>query len=260
MFDGAYALAGALTGWVVGLTGVGGGALMTPVLMLFFGVAPVTAVATDLWFAAITKLLGAKVHHAAGQVDWQIVRRLWLGSMPAALLVVACMSLGKRFVRWDGLGQLIGVAVMLTAFGLLLAPWLAKQLAWSQVSEMHGRSARTRAAITALAGAVVGVCVSLTSVGAGTLGSLVLLFLYPRRMTPHRLVATDITHAIPLTLVAGVGYLMAGMVDWPMLLSLLAGSIPGVWLGSRMARRFSGRILQLCLAAVLMATGLKVML
>ena len=121
MIDAAYALAGALTGLAVGLTGVGGGALMTPILLLFFGVAPTTAIATDLWLAAITKVVGARVHHGAGHVDWQVVRRLWWGSLPMASLVVTAVSLGARLAKLGWLTQAIGVVVLITAVGLLLA-------------------------------------------------------------------------------------------------------------------------------------------
>ena len=255
MIDGSYAVAGAVTGFVVGLSGVGGGALMTPLLLLFFGVAPATAIATDLWFAAITKMFGARVHHAAGNVDWQIARRLWWGSLPIALLVVTLVTFGGHIPKVDWLTRAIGAVVLFTAVGLLIAP---RSLVWARQCR-EGRTETARPMPTVLAGAVVGLCVALTSVGAGALGSVMLLYLYPTRLTPHRLVATDLVHAIPLALVAGAGYLFAGMVDGEMLLSLLAGSIPAVLVGSRMATRFSGRGIQLALAAVLMAVGLKVL-
>lgn len=121
MIDVAYALAGAFTGFVVGLTGVGGGALMTPILLIFFGVSPTTAIATDLWFAAITKLVGARVHHANGNVDWQVAKRLWLGSLPIALLIVVTVSLGTQVAKVDWLTKAIGILVLVTAIGLLVS-------------------------------------------------------------------------------------------------------------------------------------------
>ena len=259
MINGAYALAGALTGFAVGLTGVGGGALMTPILLLIFGVAPTTAIATDLWFAAITKIVGARVHHTAGTVDWQVVRRLWSGSLPVAMLVVVLVSAGAQIAKLAWLTKAIGVVVLITAVGLLLAPRIV----------VYGKDRRTatpeqfKAAqpmLTVLSGALLGLCVSMTSVGAGALGSVMLLFLYPFRMTPHRLVATDIVHAIPLALVAGLGYLFAGMVDWNMLLSLLVGSIPAVVLGSLLSGKMSGRWVQVALALVLVVAGVKVLI
>lgn len=256
MIDGSYALAGALTGFVVGLTGVGGGALMTPILLIFFGVAPATAIATDLWFAAFTKIVAARIHHGTGKVDWVVVKRLWWGSLPMALLVVVLISLGAKLQKVDWLSQAIGIVVLITAIGLFLAPRLQRAARTRRL----GQPARFKAmqpALTITAGAVLGLCVALTSVGAGALGSVMLLYLYPLRMTPHTLVATDIVHAIPLAIVAGLGYLFAGMVDWQMLISLLAGSVPAVIAGSLAARRFAARWLQVALGAVLMAVGIK---
>ncbi len=256
MIDIAYAVAGALTGFVVGLTGVGGGALMTPILLLFFGVAPTTAIATDLWFAAITKLVGARIHNDAGQVDWQVARRLWIGSLPMAIGVVVLMSLASPLGKIGWLTQAIGVVVLVAAVGLLVAPRLliaARQRRLDNTVQF--KSAQPM--LTVLAGAALGLCVTLTSVGAGAMGSVILLFLYPLRMTPHRLVATDLAHAIPLAIVAGMGYLFAGMVDWLMLISLLAGSIPAIVIGSLLAQKTSGRIVQISLAVILMGVGVK---
>lgn len=256
MIDASYAAAGALTGFVVGLTGVGGGALMTPILLLVFGVAPTTAIATDLWFAAITKMVGAAIHHDAGQVDWQVVRRLWSGSLPMALAVVLVVSLGGPLVKVDWLTQAIGSVVLITAVGLLFAPKLFA-LARGRRLENPARFKAAQPLLTVLGGATLGICVALTSVGAGALGSVMLLYLYPLRMTPHRLVATDLVHAIPLAVVAGLGYLLAGLVDWGMLSSLLAGSIPSIIAGSLLARRVSGRWIQICLAFILLVAGWK---
>lgn len=259
MIDVAYALAGALTGFVVGLTGVGGGALMTPILLIFFGVSPTTAIATDLWFAAITKLVGARVHHTNGNVDWQVAKRLWLGSLPMALLIVVIVSLGAQVAKVDWLTKAIGTVVLITAIGLLVAPKLVTYARGRRIGHPE-RFKAAQPALTVMSGGVLGLCVALTSVGAGALGSVMLLYLYPLRMTPHRLVATDIVHAIPLAVVAGLGYLFAGMVDWWMLASLLVGSIPTVLLGSLLAGRIPGRAIQLALALVLMAAGVKVLM
>ena len=258
MIDVAYALAGALTGFVVGLTGVGGGALMTPILLIFFGVSPTTAIATDLWFAAITKLVGARVHHTNGNVDWQVAKRLWLGSLPMALLIVVIVSLGVQVAKVDWLTKAIGIVVLITAIGLLIAPKLLAYARGRRIGQPE-RFKAAQPALTVMSGGVLGLCVALTSVGAGALGSVILLYLYPLRMTPHRLVATDIVHAIPLAVVAGLGYLFAGMVDWWMLASLLVGSIPTVLLGSLLAGRIPGRAVQLALALVLLAAGVQVL-
>lgn len=259
MIDTAYALAGALTGFVVGLTGVGGGALMTPILLIFFGVSPTTAIAADLWFAAITKLVGASVHHTNGNVDWQVAKRLWLGSLPMALLIVVIVSLGAQVAKVDWLARAIGVVVLITAIGLLVAPKLVAYARGRRIGQPE-RFKAIQPVLTVASGGILGLCVALTSVGAGALGSVMLLYLYPLRMTPHRLVATDIVHAIPLAVVAGLGYLFAGMVDWWMLASLLVGSIPSVFVGSMLAGKISGRLIQIALALVLMAAGLKVLM
>jgi uncharacterized membrane protein YfcA len=254
--DVAYVVAGALTGFVVGLTGVGGGALMTPILVLFFGIAPTTAIATDLWFAAITKLVGAQVHSNAGQVDWQVVKRLWAGSLPMALLVVVLVSLGHQVAKMDWLTKVIGIVVLIAACGLLLAPTLL-QLSRGRRLNNPEKFKYFQPSLTVLSGAVLGLFVALTSVGAGALGSVILLYLYPLRMTPHRLVATDIVHAIPLAVVAGLGYLFVGMVDGHMLVNLLAGSVPAVVIGGVLAQSVSDRRIQIALAIMLVVAGVK---
>lgn len=257
--DYAYTAAGMITGLFVGITGVGGGALMTPILMLIFGVSPVTAIATDLWFAAITKIAGASIHHKAGKVDWQVVRRLWTGSLPMALIVVLIISSGTHIGKILWLNKAIGGVVLITAFGLLTAPKLLS-IARSKRLGNPARFKSIQPAMTVLAGALLGIVVSLTSIGAGALGSVMMVYLYPLRLTPHKLVATDLVHAIPLAIVAGAGYLFAGMVDGQMLMSLLAGSIPAIIIGSLLAKKVSGRWIQILLAVVLIAAGVKTLM
>jgi len=254
-----FAFAGVFTGFVVGLTGVGGGALMTPILLLIFGIAPQTAIATDLWFAAITKIAAMQVHKRGAGVDWQVVRRLWMGSLPVAMVVVALVAFGNTVGNMQWLTKSVGVVVLITAFGLLLSPKL-RSLARNRRVTQPEHFKKFQPAWTIAAGALLGLLVALTSVGAGALGTVLLLVLYPLRMTTHKLVATDIAHAIPLALIAGTGYLFAGMVDSRMLLSLLCGSIPATIVGSLLARRFSSRWLQAALAIVLLAVGMKTLL
>lgn len=256
MIDPAYMLAGAVTGFVVGTTGVGGGALMTPILLFVFGVTPVTAVATDLWFAVITKVAGAAVHQKTGEVDWTVVRKMWTGSLPAAALCVLAVCIGAPLGRIGWLSQLVGILVLMTAIGLLLSPWLHGLARDRRIAEPE-RFKASQGTLTVVTGGVLGLCVALTSIGSGSLGTVALRYLYPFRMTPHRLVATDIVHAIPLAAVAGVGYLFAGKVNTAMLISLLAGSLPAVILGSMTARHLAGRWLQVGIALVLAASGLK---
>lgn len=175
MIDSSYAVAGAVSGFVVGLSGVGGGALMTPILLLVFGIAPTTAIATDLWFAAITKSVAVGIHNKGGQIDWQIVRRLWLGSLPVALVVVLLVSFGAKLQRIAWLTQAIGIVVVITAIGLLLAPKLSS-LARGRRLEHPREFKAAQPLLTVLAGGVLGLCVALTSVGAGAIGTVMLRY------------------------------------------------------------------------------------
>lgn len=250
-------VAGAITGFVVGLTGVGGGALMTPLLLLLFGVAPLTAVGTDLWFAAITKMFATRVHHNHGLIDWQVVRRLWVGSLSASVLTLVWMRLNP--VDENAVSMLktaIAAAVLLTAVGIVFQKPL----------QAFGRKLRTTDAehfkawqpgLTVVAGAVLGVLVTLTSVGAGALGAVFLAYLYPLRLTPPRLIATDIVHAIPLALFAGTGHLLMGNVNFGLLGNLLLGSVPAVIVGAMLSTRLPHAVLRVALAVVLLAVGAK---
>lgn len=260
MIDWNYSIAGAVTGALVGLTGVGGGALMTPILLLIFGISPTTAIATDLWFAAITKIVGASIHHQSGQIDWQVAKRLWLGSIPMALLVVIALSLGESVSKISWLNHAIGGIVILTALGMFFSHRLMEVARAKRTGSGAQRFKQLQPALTTLAGAMLGIIVALTSIGAGALGSVLLVYLYPLRMTPHRLVATDLVHAIPLAVAAGLGYLFAGKVDGHMLVSLLAGSIPSVILGSLLARKVSADWIKRILAVALIGIGAKTLL
>lgn len=258
VIDVGYVFAGALTGFVVGLTGVGGGALMTPILLLVFGVAPTTAIATDLWFAALTKIAAARIHCNAKHTDWVVAKRLWLGSIPVSILIVLLVSLGTSIQKVEWLTLAIGVLILITAIGLFFAPRLQNIARIYRIANPE-KFKSMQPSLTVLAGAVLGFCVALTSVGAGALGSIMLLYLYPLRMTPHKLVATDIVHAIPLAIVSGTGYLLAGLVDWAMLIYLLIGSIPATIIGSLVAHKSSSRWIQLSLALVLIMAAAKIL-
>lgn len=261
--DFGYSLAGIVTGLVVGITGVGGGAVMTPILILLLGVAPATAVATDLWFAAITKLFGAGIHGVGGNIDWQVVRRLWMGSIPVAIITAILVAINAKPEKVSWLTAAIGVVVLITAIGMFLAPILIRGAQANRADDPTAfRKFQTPATIAS--GGIVGGLVALTSVGAGALGSVAMTAIYPFRMTPHRLVATDIAHAIPLAIVAGTGYIVTGLiagigivVDPWMLLSMLIGSIPAIIIGSFLARRVKPRAIQLALASVLLFVGVS---
>jgi hypothetical protein len=255
--EAANIVAGFGVGLLVGLTGVGGGSLMTPILVLLFGVAPAAAVGTDLWFAAITKLAGGALHHTRGNIDWQVFRRLSLGSLTASVATIWWLKTGG--------GSQVKGGLILHALGVMLALTAAAMLFKAQMQAVGRRLRLGRAeqfkhaqpALTVLGGAVLGVLVTLTSVGAGALGAVMLAYLYPLRMTPRRLVATDLVHAIPLTAVAGTGHLAMGKVDGGLLLQLLAGSIPGVLIGAHFSDRAPERVLRPLIALVLVAVGVK---
>jgi len=247
-----YSFAGLLVGLLVGLTGVGGGSLMTPLLVLLFNFHPSTAVGTDLLYASITKSVGTAVHGARATVDWQIVRRLASGSVPAALLTLSALYLvGKPAPDVEiTIKILLGVTLILTAIAILFQ---ARIVAFAQQKLGGVRDIRPRASTIAL-GAVLGVLVSMTSVGAGAIGVTALLILYPK-LPMGRIVGSDIAHAVPLTLVAGLGHLLQGNVNLVLLLSLLAGSIPGIIIGSLVGSRAPDRILRPALALTLTVVG-----
>ncbi|MBN8809316.1 MAG: sulfite exporter TauE/SafE family protein [Sphingomonas sp.] len=255
--DPLYAIAGLAVGLLVGLTGVGGGSLMTPVLVLAFGFHPVTAVGTDLLYASVTKAAGTAVHGVSGTVDWKIVRRLALGSVPAtALTLLGLAYLGRHF---DGTQHVVsvtlGVALILTALATIYRRRILLHFAPRFERVVPAQIRRW----TILLGAVLGVLVSLSSVGAGALGMTVLLVLYPR-LPVGRLVGTDIAHAVPLTLIAGLGHWAMGSVDGALLVSLLVGSIPGIVIGSLISSRVSDRFLQPVLAGTLLVVGGRLLL
>jgi len=256
----ALVLVGALTGTLVGFTGVGGGALMTPVLMLGFSIAPLTAIATDLCFAALTKLAALRAFQPAGMVDGQVLRRLALGSLPTAALVVFFLEPEgghDRPMPW--LLPVVGGMVLLAALTLLLAPrWAAagRSRRLADPARFKGR----QGPLTVLAGVAMGAAVALTSVGAGALGSAVLLALYPLRMTPQRLVATDLAHALPLAALTGAAYALGGAVDWALLGWLLLGSLPAAYAASQLNLKTPERWLRPLLASVLVVLGLRLLL
>jgi len=259
-FDLLHGVAGLLVGAIVGVTGVGGGALMTPILVLMFGIAPTTAVGTDLLYASITKTFGTAVHHQAGTVDWQIVRRLAYGSLPAAALTLAWMHFSHMAqVRGGVMTFTLGLALLVTALGILFK---------SQIHSLGtrfrlGDSERFKAmqpAMTVACGVLLGAMVTLTSVGAGALGTAMLVYLYPLRLSAGKLVGTDLAHAIPLTLIAGLGHLTLGNVDGHLMLNLLAGSIPGVLAGSYISTRAPVGVLRTAIAFVLLFVAWKMVM
>ncbi|HEY2136596.1 MAG TPA: sulfite exporter TauE/SafE family protein [Xanthobacteraceae bacterium] len=255
--DPQYSVAGFLVGALVGMTGVGGGSLMTPILIVLFGVSPATAVGTDLLFAAATKTVGSLVHGISGTIDWRIVRRLAAGSLPATLLALALLSWLLK--NADGarhfITGILAVALVATAAALVARNRISALYA----HRLAALDERTIAMLTVATGAVLGIFVTLSSVGAGAIGVVALVLLYPRVPTA-RIVGTDIAHAVPLTLVAGLGHGIVGSIDVHTLASLLAGSLPGIFVGSLVSTRVPDVALRYVLAAVLLIVGAKLTL
>ncbi len=252
-----YSASGFAVGVLVGLTGVGGGSLMTPLLVLVFGFHPATAVGTDLLYAAITKSAGTAVHGWRGTVDWRITGRLAVGSVPAtAITLFALHHFGVKGEAATGLiSTVLGVALILTAIAMVLRQRL---LDFVQ-RHLPAPNPRRTTQLTVLTGVVLGVLVSLSSIGAGSLGVTVLFLLYPRLQTA-RIVGSDIAHAVPLCLVAGIGYWLLGTVDWSLLLSLLVGSLPGIALGSVLASRVPDLVLRPVLASALLLASSRLLI
>ena len=248
-------LSGFGVGAIVGMTGVGGGSLMTPLLMGAFGLAPAVAIGTDLWFAAITKAGGSWVHHRLGHVDYRVTKLLLAGSLPATVATIALMHYTGITKGWaNALTVALGVALLLTAVAV------AYRRVWLKVGLQLERwlPPQRLAAFTVASGALLGVLVSLSSIGAGAIGATLLLLLYPR-MATHRIVGTDIAHAVPLTLVAGIGHATLGNVEWGLLAALLVGSLPGIWLGARLTKSMPDRLVRGVLCLSLVGAGIKVL-
>jgi hypothetical protein len=254
MIDPLYAASGFGVGVLVGMTGVGGGSLMTPLLILLFGIHPATAVGTDLLYAAATKTAGSLVHGFAHSIDWRVVRRLATGSVPATIVTLTALSLVK--VQSETARALVTIvlcgALSMTACALIFRNTIVRLCR----NRFPGLDERNTAIVTIVVGAVLGVLVSVSSVGAGAVGVVALIILYPQ-LPMARIVGSDIAHAVPLTLVAGAGHWIIGAVDWHIMSSLLTGSLPGIVLGSYVAIRVPERALRLALAATLILVAGK---
>jgi uncharacterized membrane protein YfcA len=258
-FQYYFALAGLFVGFVVGVTGVGGGSLMTPIL-IHFGVSPATSVGTDLLYAAITKSGGIHVHHKKRNIDWRITLYLACGSVPAALITL--WFLHSSGLDVSTLNKIIkkslGWAMLFTALAILFKQQIMN---YSQSNNVWitRMSAKQQDIATIITGFVLGAIVTLTSIGAGALGTVVLFLLFPLLPTV-KLVGTEIAHAVPLTLVAGMGHASFGNVDWVLLLNLLIGSIPGIYIGSHLANRAAEKYLRPALALMMVVAGSKLIL
>jgi len=259
MHEFAFILSGFAVGLIVGLTGVGGGSLMTPLLIFGFGIKPHLAIGTDLLFAAFTKMGGTVSLARRRLVPWRLVATLSMGSIPAAL---ATLYVLHRIGPANPLVQktmtlTLGVALLLTALATLYKAIRGKQVP-RQIAQ-HQLASATRPlhwSLPLLFGALIGTLVTLTSVGAGAIGVTALMLLYPLLPLP-RIVAADIAYAVPLTLVAGLGHASLGSVDWPLLGLLLTGSLPGIWLGSQLGHKTPDRVIRSLLSLLLAYAGVK---
>ena len=247
-------LSGFGVGAIVGLTGVGGGSLMTPLLLSVFKLNPAVAIGTDLWFAATTKAAGAVAHHRAGHVEWKITGLLLAGSLPASAATIALMHFTGVTKGWAAaLTVSLGVALLLTAVVV------AYRQAWQAVGLRLERwiPESRKPVFTFASGLLLGVLVSLSSIGAGAIGATLIMLIYPR-LAAHRIVGTDIAHAVPLTLAAGIGHATLGHVDWGLLAALVIGGVPGIWLGAQLTRRMPEKLVRALLCMALVTAGLKV--
>src|ERR1700731_3775967 len=248
LIDPIYVASGFSVGVLVGMTGVGGGSLMTPLLILLFGIHPSTAVGTDLLYAAATKTGGSIVHNIGHSIHWPAVIRLASGSIPASM--VTLLALWQLDLNSSAAGSLVNIvlsfALTLTATSLIFR----KSILEFFRARLERLDDRTIARATVIVGATPGLLVSISSVGAGAVGVTVLLLLYPQ-LPMARIVGSDIAHAVPLTLVAGIGHWATGAIDWRLLGVLLVGSLPGIIIGSYLAHRVPEPALRLVLAATL---------
>lgn len=253
----AYSFAGLVVGFVVGLTGIGGGALMTPILIVVFGIPPVAAVSTDLLYAAVTKCGGMVSYARKKLVEWKVVGLMLLGSIPGSLLTLNYLKGLDGLESIEHLMNLtLGFTLVLTSIAVFCRSQIrefASRWQDSPVAE-HGR--RWRPALTVLMGLILGGLVTLSSVGAGALGTALLIILYPR-MQMTSIVGTDLVHAVVLTGIAGAGHYQMGNVDLTLLTYLLLGSLPGVFIGSHLGTRLSPTVMQPIMGSILLAIGLR---
>jgi len=251
--DLGVAAMGLVVGVVVGLTGMGGGALMTPLLVLFFGVQPLAAVSSDLVAAVVMKPIGGSVHLKRGTVDLRLVKWLALGSVPSAFLgVVILRSFGHGQVVQDRIKLMLGVALLVAATAMVAKSRFDR-----------GREAATTPVVvkplaTVAIGVLGGLIVGMTSVGSGSLMIVLLLVLYPR-LTARQLVGTDLVQAVPLVVSAAIGHLLFGDFVFGLTASLLLGSAPGVYLGARVSSRANDALIRPVLVIVLVASSLKLL-
>lgn len=255
-----YSFAGLVVGFIVGLTGIGGGALMTPILIVGFGINPAVAVSTDLLYAAVTKMGGVWPYAKKRLVNWQVVFALLIGSVPGALIMLWVLSGIEADETLNHIiNMTLGVSLVLTSIAVFLRSRIRTFVLELDAPRLKATGRRWRLPVTSFAGFVLGMLVTLSSVGAGALGTALLIVLFPH-MTMPMIVATDLVHAVVLTSVAGLGHWQLGNVDLTLLAYLLAGSLPGVYVGSHMGTRLSPNVMQPLMGSLLLIIGLRFVL
>lgn len=257
-----YISAGALVGLIIGLTGVGGGSLMTPILVLGFSIQPSIAVGTDLLYAAITKSSGVFFHQRNKTVDWKIVALLASGSIPSSIITIFFLDyIRSQNIDYDKI-MIVTLGVMLILTSIIV---FSKQRLLNFIHSKHPNNPlirnikKFRPSITVLSGISLGILVTLSSVGAGAIGAAILFLLYPYQK-PIAIVGTDLAHAVPLTAIAGLGHLHFGSIDFELLIALLVGGIPAIYLGSYIGKKLPDRILRPLIATFLLLMGFKLIL
>lgn len=257
--DLIHIAAGALVGLIIGLTGVGGGSLMTPILVLGFGITPAVAVGTDLLYAALTKCNGIYFHHRNHTIDWSIVGLLSLGSIPSSIITIYTLeNFRSQGINYDSI-MMLTLSFMLILTSIII---IIKNQLLSYVHKRHAESRiinlirQFRPHITVFSGMALGSLVTLSSVGAGAIGSAILFLLYPRKKS-IAIVGTDLAHAVPLTAIAGIGHLHFGSIDFVLLAGLLIGGIPAIYIGSHIGKRLPDNILRPLIALILLLMGIK---
>jgi uncharacterized membrane protein YfcA len=253
-----YVVSGFAVGLLVGLTGVGGGSLMTPLLTLLFGVSPTVAVGTDLAFASVTKATGTFAHKLRDTVHWDIVKLLCWGALPAAIVTAVALkyfgaldeSIG-RFIRYS-----IAASVMLTVIALIYRKRMQEWMTAHPERQLHGRQL---AKWTVISGVLLGTLVTISSIGAGAVGATLLVLLYPH-LKPAEIAGTDIAYAVPLTAIAALGHWWIGSINWELLAMLLLGSLPGITIGSLAAKAVPEKFLRILLACTLTGVAAKLVM
>lgn len=251
-------LFGLFVGLVVGMTGVGGGALLAPILLFFYGLEIKVVIATDLLFAACTKLVASTTHIKNSYIDWQVLSRLWLGSIPASIIILILIFYGFS-IKSDLIITAVGLLIIFSGFSMFFANYFQTKSRLFRLNAPE-KFKKFQKPLTIIFGSLLGALVTLTSLGAGAIGVIMLKLLYPLRMTTHKLIGTDTVHAIPVTLIAGIGFLNMGYVNSDLLFMLLLGSIPGAFIGSALVKYLHPGLIKKILSIVLILVGMKIIL